>query len=183
MITSKILITGPPKCGKSTLVSKLIDFFSNKNYVIRGFTTPEIREKNNRIGFDIIDIYSGKKGKLARIGNYETKFKLGKYSIFIDEFEEIIKKSLENIIYNSQTAERVDLICLDEIGKMELFSEKFQTLITNLFQSNFPVIATIGQKVQHPVKDYILNLTGVVLFNLSRQNQQLIYDKIVALIS
>ena len=182
-MTSKILITGPPKCGKSTLISKLIEHYSKKNYIVRGFTTPEIKEKNNRIGFDIFDIFSGKKGKLARIGSYKTRFKLGKYSIFIEEFEEMIKESLENLISSSETAKPVDLICLDEIGKMELFSEKFQALIKKLFQSNISIIATIGQKIQHPVKDYILNLPGVFLFNLTRQNQQMIYDKIVSLIS
>ena len=182
-MTSKILLTGPPKCGKSTLISKLIEYYSIKGYIICGFTTPEIKEKNNRIGFDIFDIFSGKKGKLARIGSYKTRFKLGKYSIFIEEFEEMIKNSLENHISNSVTTKRVDLICLDEIGKMELFSEMFQELIKKLFQSNISIIATIGQNIQHPIKDYILNLPGVVLFNLTRQNHQIVYDKIVSLLS
>lgn len=94
----------------------------------------------------------------------------------------MIKESLENFISNSETNKHTDLICLDEIGKMELFSAKFQALIKKLFQSNISIIATIGQKIQHPVKDYILNLPGVVLLNLTRQNQQIIYDKIISFI-
>ncbi|GAH85681.1 unnamed protein product, partial [marine sediment metagenome] len=55
----KILITGPPRCGKSTLISKLIEYYNNKkDYTIYGFLTPEIRERGNRIGFNIVDIYS-----------------------------------------------------------------------------------------------------------------------------
>ncbi|MFW9988471.1 MAG: nucleoside-triphosphatase, partial [Candidatus Odinarchaeota archaeon] len=51
-MTKKILITGPPRCGKSTLISKLINYYTNeKNFMIFGFLTPEVRERGNRIGF------------------------------------------------------------------------------------------------------------------------------------
>jgi nucleoside-triphosphatase len=61
----KILITGPPRCGKSTLISRLIKYYSvEKNYKVYGFLTPEVREKGNRIGFDIMDIASGKTSPL-----------------------------------------------------------------------------------------------------------------------
>jgi len=38
------------------------------------------------------------KGKLARIGNYNTKYKLGRYCIFIEEFEKLIS-NLEDIVF------------------------------------------------------------------------------------
>ena len=57
---SKFLITGPPRCGKSTLISRLIDYLLNK-YTIQGFLTPEVRKEGKRIGFDIYDIYSKKR--------------------------------------------------------------------------------------------------------------------------
>ncbi len=75
---SKILITGPPRSGKSTLISRIIEYYSKKNYVIYGFLTPEVRMGGKRVGFDVEDIYSGKRNKLARIGNYKTQFKLGR---------------------------------------------------------------------------------------------------------
>ena len=59
---NKILITGPPRCGKSTLVSKLIEYFINeKNYIVYGFLTPEVREDQERLGFDIVYIYTKKR--------------------------------------------------------------------------------------------------------------------------
>ncbi len=173
----KILITGPPRCGKSTLISKLIEHYSKKNYVIFGFKTPEVRNNDgNRVGFDLEDIFSGKKTQLARIGNYKTQFKLGKYRIFIDKFEKLILK-LE-LIQNK----KVDLIVLDEIGKMELFSRKFQEFVKKIFRSNISIIATIGKKMQHPLKDYILNVPEVILFNLTRQNQQKVFQEIISMI-
>lgn len=172
----KILITGPPRCGKSTLISKSLDYFSEKNYTIHGFLTPEVREEGKRIGFDIKDIYSKEHRKLARIGNYKTKYKLGKYSVFVEELEEMISK-LEIIEFK-----KIDLLVIDEIGKMELYSKKFQNFIRNIFSSDVTILATIGLKLKHPIKDFILNLPNVKKINLTRQNFQETYQEIVSMI-
>ncbi|MFX1394099.1 MAG: NTPase [Promethearchaeota archaeon] len=175
-MNAKILITGPPRCGKSTLISKLINYYSKKNYIIRGFLTPEVKKDEIRIGFDVINILTGKKARLARIGSYKTRFKLGKYKIFIDEFEEIIS----NLDLNEN--EKRSLIIIDEIGKMELFSIKFQNILKRIFNSNISILATIGQKLSHPLNDYILKIPGVVLFNLTSQNQQKLFQEIISIL-
>jgi nucleoside-triphosphatase THEP1 len=176
-MSSKILITGPPRCGKSTLISKLIEHFSKQNLIIYGFLTPEVREHGNRIGFDIVDIYSGEKSQLARVGNFKTKYMVGKYNVFIEQFEKYLEDALnlEGI--------PVDLIAIDEIGKMELFSKKFQHFIKKTFGSNISILATIGLKLKHSLKDYLLNLPSVVLLNLNRQNFQLIFEKVISIVS
>ncbi|MFX0042807.1 MAG: NTPase [Candidatus Hodarchaeota archaeon] len=176
-MNKKILITGLPRSGKSTLIVKLIEYFSDHNYTIHGFLTPEVRKEGNRIGFDFEDVNSKEIGKLARIGNYNTKYKLGRYCIFIEEFENLISK-LENLVFHKR-----ELLVIDEIGKMELFSKKFQNLITNFFSSNIKIIATIGQRMQHPLKDFLLKMPEVVLFTLTRQNHQEIFKKIIAIIA
>ncbi len=172
---SKILITGPPRSGKSTLISKIIEYYSKKNYVIYGFLTPEVRMGGKRVGFDFEDIYSGKRNKLARAGNYKTQFKLGRYSIFIKEFDQMISK-LEEV-----EIQKIDILIIDEIGKMEFFSKKFQEFIKKQFQLDLPIVATVGQKLQHPIKNFILKLSKVNLFNLNRQNQQRVFQKIISL--
>jgi len=176
-MTEKILITGPPRCGKSTLISKLIEYYNNeKNYTIHGFLTPEIRERGDRIGFDIIDIYSGKISQLARVGDFKTKYKLGKYNVFIQEFDKYIEDNL------SLEEKTIDLIVIDEIGRMELFSKKFQDFITNIFSLKISVLATIGLKLSHPIKTYLLNLPSVLLLNLNKRNSQLVFEKVTSLI-
>jgi len=173
----KILITGPPRCGKSTLISKLIEHFKMRNLKIHGFLTPEIRKENKREGFYVMDIYSKKRFPLARVGNFNTKYKLGKYSVFVQDFENYINEFLDSI------KQFPDLIfCIDEIGKMELFSKKFQELVKRLFQSDDIIIATIGKKIKHPIKDYILNLSNSVLFNLNLENQEEIFKEITSII-
>jgi nucleoside-triphosphatase THEP1 len=56
-----VLLTGPPGCGKSTLVETLIH---PRNPSFRGFYTREIREKGHRVGFAIITL-EGRQGILA----------------------------------------------------------------------------------------------------------------------
>ena len=176
-MSSKILITGPPRCGKSTLISKLIKYLSERNSIIYGFLTPEVREHGNRIGFDIVDIFSEEKSQLARVGNFNTKFKLGKYNVFIEEFDRYIENTLKI------EGKTVDLIVIDEIGKMELFSEKFQDFIKMIFTSDIAIIATIGLNLNHPLKTYLLNLPSILLMNLNRQNSQRIFKEVISLIS
>ncbi len=176
-MTEKILITGPPRCGKSTLISKLIEYYNNKkDYTIYGFLTPEIRERGNRIGFNIVDIYSGKISQLARVGDFKTKYKLGKYNVFIQEFDKYIEDNL------SLEEKTIDLIVIDEIGKMELFSDKFQNFIKNIFSLKISILATIGLKLSHPIKTYLLNLPSVLLLNLNKRNSQLVFEKVTSLI-
>jgi len=76
-----------------------------------------------------------------------------------------------------------ELLVIDEIGKMELFSRKFQNLINEFFHSDTKIIATIGQKIEHPLKDSLLKIPEVVVFTLSHQNQQEIFQRIIAIIS
>ena len=72
---------------------------------------------------------------------------------------------------------------IDEIGKMELFSITFQERMKQIFNFNIPVIATIGEKLRHPVKDYILKIPEVRLFKLTHENQVEIYNEIISLTS
>jgi nucleoside-triphosphatase len=176
-MNKKILITGPPRCGKSTLISKLIKYYTNeKNFVIYGFLTPEVREGKSRIGFDIVDIFSGEVSQLARVGDYRTRHQVGKYNVFVENLNEFIEKKLGLIGKN------LDLIIIDEIGKMELFSKKFQNYIKKIFTSDLPVIATIALRLGHPIKNYLINLPSVEVLTLNRQNSQSIFKKVLSFI-
>ncbi|MFX1391756.1 MAG: nucleoside-triphosphatase [Promethearchaeota archaeon] len=175
---NKILITGAPRCGKSTFISQVIDYcIEKKGFNICGFLTPEIRKNGNRIGFNIVDVFSKNIFSLARVGNFKSRYKVGKYYVFIEEFE----KYLNN--YLDLQEKSFDLIVIDEIGKMELLSSIFQAFIKKIFLSNNSILATIGLKLHHPLKNYLLNLPSVQLLNLNRQNFRPTFQKVISIIT
>ncbi|XP_015120233.1 uncharacterized protein LOC107043313 [Diachasma alloeum] len=149
----KILFTGPPGIGKTTLCKKIISMLTGCNTKISGFYTEEVRSKDRkRIGFDISTFDKTEtRGILARIdsalnGKSPSKLRVGPYQVFIDDFERIALPTL-----NSTS----DVLVIDEIGKMELFSKPFHNLVDNLFfgKSNEPqriIIATVPARDREP---------------------------------
>ncbi|TFG00474.1 MAG: hypothetical protein EU541_02230 [Promethearchaeota archaeon] len=170
----KILITGPPRCGKSTLIRKLL-IQLNEDHSLYGFLTPEVRKNGKRIGFDLKDINSGEKIPLARKGKkYDSNYKLGTYNIFIKDFNQYLSK--KNYL---STKTPISILIIDEIGKMELFSELFQSILKDIFTSNLPVIATIGRNLNHPIQNFILNIGGVKIYSLNRENQENVLNEVI----
>jgi len=129
-----ILITGKPGCGKSTLLQKLRNEFKGRK--ISGIITPEIRKGNQRYGFKIIDLSSGKEEIMASV-DIQSKIRVSKYYVDVPAVNRIMNKFFEEF-------EKADMFMVDEIGKMELYSEKFKQTIKKILDSEKPVIATIA---------------------------------------
>jgi nucleoside-triphosphatase len=129
---SIFLIKGKPGIGKTTLIKKLALAFDTQK--LGGFYTEEIREKGIRVGFKIITFHSGS-GILAHI-NFKSPYRISKYYVALEEFEKIVIPELEK-------AKAKPIILLDEIGKMELFSEKFKEKIKMIFNLDKIIVATI----------------------------------------
>ena len=134
MKPKNILLTGPPRCGKSTVIEKLVEQI---RMPVTGFFTREIREKGRRVGFSITTL-DGKEGVLAH-ENSKSRSKVGKYGVNIDQLDRI---AVPSIIPPASD----QIVIIDEIGKMECFSPLFrQTLIKMLNSENW-VIGSIALK-------------------------------------
>ncbi|HHF98444.1 MAG TPA: NTPase [Candidatus Aerophobetes bacterium] len=138
-----ILIQGPPGTGKTTAIKKIIKLLKN----CQGFYTEEIREKGERVGFLVRNL-DGKEEVFAH-KDFNTSCRVGKYRVDVEKFENIALPALEKGLKEGK------ILIVDEIGKMEIFSEKFKEKIEEALKSSSTVIATLPQKITDEIKKII----------------------------
>ncbi|MGC8935553.1 MAG: NTPase [Thermoproteota archaeon] len=132
----KIFLTGFPRSGKSTVLIKAVELLRTKGLKVGGIATPEIVESKRRVGFYVKDIYSGETEVFASI-NFKFEPRLGKYGVNISAFDRVAIKAIDFAVENC------DIVCVDEIGKMEFFSKRFKDKIRSLMLLDKPIVAVL----------------------------------------
>lgn len=161
-----ILITGLPGSGKTTLIEKIV---AHLDVSTSGFITREIRRQGNRVGFSI-DALDGRRGMLAHV-DFQSRFRVGRYGVRIETLEEIAVPSLK-------AATTEVLIVIDEIGKMECFSEAFRKAVLQALAAANPVLAAISMKGD----SYLQSLKyrdDVSVIELNRANRDLLASSLI----
>ena len=125
-----IFVTGPPSSGKTTVIKKIIKLLP---VPAKGFYTEEERLINKRVGF-VMHSLDGKEGYLAH-QDIASEYHIRRYGVSIANIESI---SVPAITPNGE-----QVIILDEIGKMECFSQKFIEAAEHALDSPNIVIGTI----------------------------------------
>jgi nucleoside-triphosphatase len=162
-----IFITGHPGIGKTTLIKKLFDELKDLNPV--GFYTTEKREEGIRKGFELISL-SGRKGLLSHT-DIRSPYRVGRYGVDIRGFENF----LDSISFLDPAP---NFIIIDEIGKMECFSDKFKKLINGILNSDKLIIATISMKGGNIISD-IKKRDDIKLFKITQSNRDTLSSEIL----
>lgn len=131
-----LLLTGPPGCGKTTVVCRLIDRMGDLR--LAGFYTREIRRNGHRLGFEAIGLGGGRCGLAHK--DFRSNRRVGRYGVELDAFNSLVAAEL------GQPAKAVDLFVVDEIGKMECFSDVFVEAVSKVLGGPVAVVATIAAK-------------------------------------
>ena len=134
MPANNILVTGPPRSGKSTLIEKVVQEISRP---ATGFFTQELREKGRRVGFSITTL-EGKTGVLAH-QSIRSTFRVGKYRVNLEDLDQIAVPSML-----PSTPDQI--VVVDEIGKMECFSRLFKETLLEILSSTNLVIGSVAIK-------------------------------------
>jgi len=166
-IKKNILITGLPGVGKTTLIKKISEELKHLHPV--GFYTTEIREEGMRKGFELISL-EGRKGILSHI-DIKSPYRVGKYKVDIKSFEDF----LDQIKFFAPT---IGLIIIDEIGKMECFSDKFKKILNDILDSEKWVIATIALKGSELIAE-IKKREDIKLFEMTKSNRDSLFSEIL----
>jgi nucleoside-triphosphatase len=166
-----ILITGAPGSGKTTLFRRLVEALRHLQPL--GFFTQEIREGGVRKGFTLNGL-DGSSGMLAHV-DFPGDFRVGRYGVDVAGFEDFIGRI-------SLSGHVSKLVMIDEIGKMECFSEKFNALISEVLGAERMLIATISLK-GGGLSAEIKKRPDIRLFEATRKNQNTIIAQILKLVN
>ncbi len=131
-----LLLAGAPGVGKTTLlrgVSRTLT--AQGGPACSGFTTEEIREKGQRVGFRIIPFHG--RGRIMAYVGFAPK-RVGRYGVDVTAIDAVARTTLSLV-------PEVSLYLVDEIGSMECLSETFVGSMRTLLDSDRRVVATIGR--------------------------------------
>ena len=162
-----ILLTGKPGSGKSYLIQELIKELKEKN--IAGIISPEIRDKERK-GFKIIDLATKKEEILASV-NIKSNIRVSKYKVNVNGINKIVDLFLSSF-------EKADYIFIDEIGKMELNSERFKEILIRCFDSDKNVIVTVMSR-PHPFVDRLKARSDVKLLKVTLENRDKLAEDLI----
>ncbi|MEA1993802.1 MAG: NTPase [Euryarchaeota archaeon] len=162
-----ILLAGNPGIGKTTIIKKVISDIENAG----GFYTEEIRNKYRK-GFRIVTL-AGEKGILAHV-DIGGRYTVGKYGVNLKDLDGIAVKSVEESLDK-------DLIVIDEIGKMELYSRNFKEVVDRALNTE-KVLGTIMSKNNYFIKK-IKNRDDTKIVIVDKHNRNSLVEKIKKLIT
>lgn len=166
-MTHALLLTGHPGTGKTTLIREVLSRFKLS---AGGFYTREIRKERTRTGFEITTL-DGTSATLAHV-DIKGPPRVGKYGVDLKGLEQVGVPAIQNAVKNR------DLVIIDEIGKMELFSESFRKAVMETVESGNPLLGAIMLK-SHPWADKLKGLNGVEVVIVDRDNHEGVRQRIV----
>ena len=163
-------ITGLPKSGKTTLLKKLVDDLKTRKIAVGGFVSPEEKVHGTRTGFKVMDVCTGKKARLAAV-NIDGP-KVSKYHVDLRSFNTFLSSCMKS-------PTNFDVVVVDEIGRMEMKSTKFQNCLETVLESSVPLIASLHRDYIEDYKAWgqVITLTrtnaGRVYLELLRNTKEL----------
>lgn len=161
------LLTGGPGVGKTTLIKQAID---KAKVNAGGFFTEEIRASGVRQGFRIVTL-DGRSVILAHI-DFMSPFRVSKYGVDVESLDNVGVAALRD------ATRECDVVVIDEIGKMELFSPSFKDAVLEALDSKKRVLGTI-MFTSHHWADDIKRHADVALITVTRANRQQVLAQVL----
>lgn len=153
-----LVVTGPPNVGKTTCaVNVARDIIANAPHVqVLGFFTEEVRnDAGERVGMDVVTVDGEQRAVLARTEELSSapagSPTVGKYIVDVAAFESVALPVLEA----AALGELPQLLLVDEMGKMEAFSDRFVDAIEK-------TLATSGSRGRVTLMVVAIKGTGII---------------------
>ena len=153
--------------GKTTLIRRLYEAL--KEFHPIGFYTAEIREEGVRKGFELVTL-EGKRRVLSHV-DIKSRYRVGRYKVDVSGFEDF----LDGISFFDPSS---NMMMVDEIGKMECLSDKFEKILKKILDSEKWVIATIALKGSGLIAG-VKQRQDIKLFEITLSNRDVLFSEIL----
>lgn len=162
----KTFLTGAPHCGKSTLINKII---SQTNQKV-GFVTNEILDSSGRrFGFELVD-NNNHKDILAHTDSVSS-IRVSRYGVNVDILDEFLKP-----LFDIQPGQ---LLYIDEIGQMELYSDQFIKLVKTYLNTTNSFVGTLSSVFDHELITNIKNNPNYKIYEINEENRDSLAQKLI----
>jgi nucleoside-triphosphatase len=173
----KIGITGLPNVGKTSTLIKIVKKLESEDFHVGGMITEPVSEDGKRVGVRVKDWRTGE-GEVFSHLKFESKQKVetdeGVYHVKTDVLEAIGVKALKEALQDPS----VDILIIDEVGKMEMHSEAFCDTVKEALDSEKPVLMTLHKKSRNPLLQDIRRRDDVRILEVTPVNKNLLPYKI-----
>ena len=167
-----IFLTGRPRIGKTTAILKSIVEAKDVGLRVGGMISQEIRERGVRVGFKIVNLKTGEEGILAHV-NQKSGPSVGKYRVCLKDLENVGVKAI------LEACREADLVVIDEVGPMELYSEAFRKAVLEALNSGKMVLGTIHYRARDRLMDAIKSREDIELIEVKYENRNILPKMIV----
>lgn len=141
-MVENVLVTGPPRCGKTTVIERTVGILSDSGLTIGGTYSPELIEDGVRVGFELVEIGTDRSWTLAHVDREEGPA-VGKYRVDVGAVDEAARQVLP------RAREEADIVVVDEIAPMQVTSDVFIEETRRTLDADVPVLAAIHRSVPH----------------------------------
>ena len=166
-----LLLTGNPSVGKTTVLMNVVGALKEKGYCVGGMVSREAREGGTRVGFEILDLINGRRGWLAHV-NQKNGPQVGKYCINIEDLNTIGAQAV------TKAVKKCEVIVIDEIGPMELFSKRFKEAVRKALESHKLVLAVVHLKAQDTLINEAKKREDAEIIIVTKENREKLNEQI-----
>jgi len=163
-----LLLTGRPGVGKTTVIKAVAQSLGDR---AGGFYTEEISGPGGRKGFRLVTL-DGRDAIMAHIDlRSSERPRVSRYGVDVTAIERVGVRAIE------QAMKHEKIVVIDEIGKMELFSGSFKSVVLQAIGRHV-VIATVMAK-PNPWVEGLTLMPKVTLWEVTAQNRDRMVQQVM----
>jgi nucleoside-triphosphatase len=132
----------------------------------------EVRSFGSRVGFEILSLSDNERGWLAHV-DQEHGPQVGKYRVNLDDLNRVGVAAILKAVESCQ------VIAIDEIGPMEMFSGSFKDAVAKAIQSMKPVIAVVHWRERSSLITDLKKMAETQLLEVTMNNREMLHEQVV----